>query len=230
MYADWLDDHGQPARAEFIRLQLQQAQARLTRDTAFTAATRAADLLRQHFLQWVAHLPVFLHDHVGFERGFVSHLECNIYDLLGVESLPLEPVESLLIEVEHFELNWVSDQARLPCIELPLRALTVLCHIPIGRFLTVALNRLGPYPRLQSLHLQDRGMVDHGLELLDPQIFPVLTHLDLSQCDLDDSTLTTFLDTEWPSRLEQLLLPREQLSLPLVGWLTQHLGHCVRFV
>ena len=55
VYADWLDDHGDADRAEFIRLQC--ALARMDdEDEAMKA--REAELLRLHGEAWVAELPV----------------------------------------------------------------------------------------------------------------------------------------------------------------------------
>jgi uncharacterized protein (TIGR02996 family) len=53
VYADWLDEHGQPDRAEFIRLQI-----RLARDPdAPSVEQRCEELFRQHWPRWVVEFP-----------------------------------------------------------------------------------------------------------------------------------------------------------------------------
>src|SRR4051794_2171970 len=53
VYADWLDDHGEGARAEFIRLQ--SALARLPEDDGRREqyASREKELLEQHQEEWL---------------------------------------------------------------------------------------------------------------------------------------------------------------------------------
>lgn len=54
IFADWLEDNGDPERAEFIRLQLQQARGDSGEEP--TTRGRAAVLLAKHWKQWVAPL------------------------------------------------------------------------------------------------------------------------------------------------------------------------------
>jgi uncharacterized protein (TIGR02996 family) len=75
VYADWLEEHGDPARAEFIRLQLVLA-ARM-RDgpvgSSSPEAERANDLLRENGSRWLAELPAIRGVRWGhFWRGFPS--------------------------------------------------------------------------------------------------------------------------------------------------------------
>jgi uncharacterized protein (TIGR02996 family) len=75
VYADWLDEHDDPARAEFIRLQCELA--RMTTWAAprrRAAEERAAELLREHQKRWLGDLAA----HPGdwqFRRGFPDELQ-----------------------------------------------------------------------------------------------------------------------------------------------------------
>lgn len=75
MFADWLQEHGQPDRAEFIRLQCDP--------TAGEAAeNRAAELEERNRVKWLAGLPQFVGARWEFRRGFPEHLEISAGFLL----------------------------------------------------------------------------------------------------------------------------------------------------
>ena len=67
IYADWLDEQGHAARAEFIRLQCAAARGEPT------TSQRAAELETTHRDAWLAELPVTVY-HAEFRRGFVEHI------------------------------------------------------------------------------------------------------------------------------------------------------------
>jgi uncharacterized protein (TIGR02996 family) len=75
IYADWLEEHGQPERAEFIRLQC--CRARLSADDSEQSvlAARESALLACHESDWLATLPS-LEDvtWVELHRGFVEEV------------------------------------------------------------------------------------------------------------------------------------------------------------
>jgi len=66
IYADWLDEHGQPERAEFIRVQIG-----LSRKPSRKFRAREAALLKKHYTILVGEfaLPGF---RFGFNRGFID--------------------------------------------------------------------------------------------------------------------------------------------------------------
>src|SRR5215203_3911185 len=69
VYADWLQEHGDEERAEFIRLQCGHAGD----DEA--AEERTAELEDRHRPRWLAGLPQFPWAHWFFRRGFPESLE-----------------------------------------------------------------------------------------------------------------------------------------------------------
>lgn len=70
--ADWLDEHGDAARAEFIRLQVSAAGLPPGRDPR---TERAAELWHAHRAAWRAELPTFNGVNWGeFRRGFVAEV------------------------------------------------------------------------------------------------------------------------------------------------------------
>src|SRR5262245_25627957 len=71
IYADWLEDNGDPDRAEFIRLQCGPR-----RDDP-TAKGRADELLKAHRKKWEAPFQA-LDGEIKFERGFPHVLQVDI--------------------------------------------------------------------------------------------------------------------------------------------------------
>jgi uncharacterized protein (TIGR02996 family) len=70
--ADWLDENGQPHRAEFIRLQLELAP--LSEDDAQWREldARAGELLRKHGKKWAASLAACGLGRLEYRRGFAE--------------------------------------------------------------------------------------------------------------------------------------------------------------
>ncbi len=72
VYADWLDEHGQPERAEFIRVQVE-----LARNPTLALQSREVALFFLHGDRWLAPLkapgrPLDGESHGAFRRGFVE--------------------------------------------------------------------------------------------------------------------------------------------------------------
>lgn len=70
MYADWLDEHGQAERAEFIRIQCAP-------DADEAAEDRAAELEERNRVKWLAGLPQFPEVEWHFQRGFPEYLHIS---------------------------------------------------------------------------------------------------------------------------------------------------------
>src|SRR3954452_5753909 len=69
IYADWLEDDGQPERAEFIRLQIHLARA--DEDASPPRLwSRERELLRQHGDAWRSPLSSWVRGWLTFRRGF----------------------------------------------------------------------------------------------------------------------------------------------------------------
>jgi uncharacterized protein (TIGR02996 family) len=71
IYADWLDDHGQPSRAEFIRVQCELARLTEGGPRREDLRARERELLEAHGSDWRAPLPEWAFD-AEFDRGFVA--------------------------------------------------------------------------------------------------------------------------------------------------------------
>ncbi len=70
MFADWLEENGQPERAEFIRIQCAP-------DADEAAEERAAELENRNRSKWLAGLPQFPGARWEFRRGFPEYLDVS---------------------------------------------------------------------------------------------------------------------------------------------------------
>jgi uncharacterized protein (TIGR02996 family) len=83
VYADWLDEHGQPDRAEFIRLQCELAQVSEA-DQSQKSLQRAAWLLWRHTKEWLPQPSESLPGaRYRFRRGFPELMEVDARHLLS---------------------------------------------------------------------------------------------------------------------------------------------------
>jgi uncharacterized protein (TIGR02996 family) len=103
--ADWLDENDQPARAEFIRVQIELARGMPDRARLRELELRQRDLLIAHDREWVAPLAKVLglrHGQWGgwvFRRGFVEYfnLPATVINQYGGKLAKLTPVRELFL-------------------------------------------------------------------------------------------------------------------------------------
>ncbi len=141
VYADWLDEHGQPERAEFIRVQIELSHLTEDDERERPLRDRRWELWEAHREQWTAEIGIVESDKikVEFRRGFIDEL--NIYDDIpagialacsvpGVRRLTLGRValtpetvralaaldlDSLTISDTPFPREWLELLEPLPC-------------------------------------------------------------------------------------------------------------------
>jgi uncharacterized protein (TIGR02996 family) len=103
VYADWLDDHGQPDRAEFIRTQCRLAAMDESDPERPALAARERELLDRHAVEWAEPLRGLI-DGWDYRRGFIDFVRLG-WDMTAVgevlaEVVRLVPLEAL--EVQDF--------------------------------------------------------------------------------------------------------------------------------
>jgi uncharacterized protein (TIGR02996 family) len=114
IYADWLDEHGQSERAEFIRVQV--AAAGLPRDDKRLRRLWRIErqLLARNRETWTAWLwPVSCGER--FVRGFVEYVTCRASPLLsyGAELFTLAPIRHMAILGAH---GWAPQLSECACL------------------------------------------------------------------------------------------------------------------
>lgn len=79
VYADWLEEFGQPERADLIRLECRMAKGE---PYSSDEDDRAFDLVEEHSKAWTAHLPQAESVTWQFHRGFPEELQIEVAFLL----------------------------------------------------------------------------------------------------------------------------------------------------
>jgi uncharacterized protein (TIGR02996 family) len=106
VYADWLDEHGEPERAELIRMQIALAGGGLTGKRRRALVAREAELLAEHAEEWVEPLADFISDWSAppylFRRGFVDEIEAEGETLIesGHELFAAAPIRAVRLPDE----------------------------------------------------------------------------------------------------------------------------------
>ncbi len=102
---DWLDENDQPARAEFVRVQIELARGVPDRERLRYLESRQRDLLMAHDAEWVLPLAKVLGCKPGqwggwvFRRGFVEYfnLPATVINKHGAKLAQLTPVRELFL-------------------------------------------------------------------------------------------------------------------------------------
>jgi uncharacterized protein (TIGR02996 family) len=100
VFADWLEEHGQAERAEFIRLQVESA---ATVGPNYLAPSRIWELLREHQAKWTEGLEHLFgsswrYDSSGFARGMLEVMPLSRFVRLTGEEQRLLDVRCCLID------------------------------------------------------------------------------------------------------------------------------------
>lgn len=213
VYADWLEEHDQQVRAEFIRAQIDVA--KLERGPR-AAMNRHVDVWKRQQELLDGHLPELLGPLAGlwsgqppiFERGFLKRVELDwgTFRHFAAELVRLVPVpEVAVIRVgyDHFD-NWRN---------LPDRSQALVTKLEFadgGHYPDSTDTGLAPWwrrlTRLQVLKCAEAFDGDADLEAVPWADLPELRDLDLSNCNLSDAGVIHLIDTGLLLRLERLIL------------------------
>src|SRR5687767_13633920 len=77
VYADWLDENGDPERAEFIRVQCELAGLDEADERWPDLYRREQALLLRNRAQWLADVPAWCRVAAVFRQGFVDEVQCH---------------------------------------------------------------------------------------------------------------------------------------------------------
>jgi uncharacterized protein (TIGR02996 family) len=122
VFADWLDEHGESARAEFIRLGCQHARLDEDNPQWWPLKHRLDALEQKHSEEWEQDLPPWARKGVSFRRGFVSGIVTSatlwikrsekLLSAAPITSVRLQNVRELLPELMRTptlaRLRWLS--------------------------------------------------------------------------------------------------------------------------
>ncbi|HZY91092.1 MAG TPA: TIGR02996 domain-containing protein, partial [Gemmataceae bacterium] len=132
VYADWLDENGQPERAEFIRTQIERA--RLPEDDPRAPALKAREreLTSANRRVWWQELPAWARPEAVYRRGFAAEVRATAREFLkGAAGLFRRA------PVRHVVLSSVGDAEAAALAASPHLARLSALHLP-GDTLTAA--------------------------------------------------------------------------------------------
>jgi uncharacterized protein (TIGR02996 family) len=114
-FADWLDEHERPERAEFIRVQCERARGLGDRERRTQSLKRQTQLWQQHAAEWYVHdWPDAGADAItgySFDRGFVDTVSLARRRLRGADLVRIGQTRPLLALVRtlNLSMNEISD-------------------------------------------------------------------------------------------------------------------------
>jgi uncharacterized protein (TIGR02996 family) len=191
IYADWLDEHGDPDQAEFIRIQCALAARRQEEIHTAPLIVREAELRERHAVEWTPVVPTLTRSlQVSFRRGFVETVSAEARSFVaGADELfRLTPVQNVQLywgaDPPHERARFMQTIAAIPHLAR-LRSLD-LSDSYIGSDGVQALAVCDYLGKLESLNLSGAHAGERGMRaLVEASWFGNLTFLDLSNNDVN---------------------------------------------
>jgi uncharacterized protein (TIGR02996 family) len=206
IYADYLDEHGQPDRASFIRVQIGLATLPLTDPRRPVLTTTERLLLEKHERQWAGPLAERALDW-GFHRGFIEFIYCTASTLVkhGDTLFRSVPVRDLQLAFgEYVDVSQLGDEGLIRLLASP--------HLS----------------GLQRLGLAHMGIGVDGMRALACwRPLAGLTRLDLSHNLLGDEAFQLFLVSPHLGSLQYVSFWGNPVSYPMREMLIQRFGQQV---
>ncbi len=171
VYADWLEEHGDAARAEYIRVQI--VEARPVPDTETDAEVEASlkrmdrrdQLEAAHMKTWVKQLPTLkgILWHTDFERGFASSISAANYTAFRAHAATIFRTAPMN-QLGFLRLGGTKRLAQMP--ELARIRTLILEEKRLGPEDAAALADSPYVAGLEHLHLSQNRLGDEGAAAL----------------------------------------------------------------
>jgi uncharacterized protein (TIGR02996 family) len=215
IFADWLEDHGQEARAEFIRVQCELTKLPRKGPRRFELEGIEFALLATNEAEWVRELAPLARGW-GFRRGFVHRVRLDAAVFLDrhEELFCLAPVQRVKFEGAAGLVPWLAD-----CPELARLAVIDLGGNELKDADARALAASQHLRRLRRLRLAHNDIGDGGVEALaaSPNL-PRLTWLDLATNRVGRVGADALLRTTFLRMLKRLRLGGNRIARTYPQW------------
>jgi uncharacterized protein (TIGR02996 family) len=238
VYADWLDEHGDPARAEFIRLEIEMARLMDDHPRWEEPRDRASAIWEEHGERWYGDL-LRLAENVGTERGFLESVELNASGFIKhaatlMKHAPVRDVFLFRYKTHFRRLVRCPELARVERLEFAPEGATLdakdaeaLAASPYTtnlRVLDLWDSQVGPeggvalagsprLARLEKLNLGGNGVGDDGAQALARAAhLSRLVELHLESNDLTSDGVEALARADHLSALRQLRLYDNQID------------------
>jgi uncharacterized protein (TIGR02996 family) len=209
VYANWLDDHDQPLRAELIRVQIEAA--RLPEDNPARARleARARGILDEQKAAWIGELNNFSESY-HFDRGLVGEVEITAEQFAqhADELLRVAPAAVLRVHVA----GWQDAKVLVSCRRLlSVRRLALLGE-RVGGAGARILAESPLIANLKALSLVGQSLGQPGAgALAGSRYLSNLEELDLTSNNLSRSAVPILASSSNLTRLRKLILAQNLL-------------------
>ena len=205
VYSDWLDDHGNPDRAEFIRLQIEYDKLGYRGPRTEPFPTRMRQLLDEHKETWTRDVHPDIEPKFAFFRGgFLHEWETTVdeYARIGEEVHRRTPLTTLVLT----EGLWQGDfelLASTPCLANLRNLCLGYCELA-DRDLAPLFS--SPYlTNLRYLGLEDNEITWRTINrLIESSAFPRLSELCLNSNELSTNAIAKLANSPLMGQLEEL--------------------------
>jgi uncharacterized protein (TIGR02996 family) len=184
IFADWLDEHGRPDRAAFIRLQIEFSRLPAFDPHREVVARQADRLFDRHGSDWVAELPQLGGiSWTDFDRGFpraVSAKTLTVFERAAPRIWEVAPIDTL-------EINGPDARTRLRS------------------------NRT--YPLLRRLRVRHLGLIgDRAEEFFHSELLDPIESLDVTGLGLGNEGVAALIRGGRFGRLRELVLDKNSIG------------------
>jgi uncharacterized protein (TIGR02996 family) len=210
IFADWLEEHDQPERSEFIRAQIEVSKFPPNDARRPALERRARELLEAHRDAWLRHVPKWACNRCEFRRGFVAFVRAGVRNFRNRadELFQLTPVEEMWFSLwsdEMSDLLACPQLARLTALDLRSNSLSPRCAELLAK--CPRLNRL------TSLCLDHNYIGANGATALAKSAHLAnLTSLDLTSNQIGLPGVSALSSSPHLSRLTTLRLGGDKLG------------------
>lgn len=207
VYADWLDERGQPKRAEFIRVQIELAKLPKGDERRKNLEARERELILRHEKQWVQPIRAWAREW-QFSRGLICGVAVKGSTLLKqagniFEFSPIRHLSILDAGKHGRDIAGCPYLARLTSLRLRGFHTADMVHLPESRYLQ----------GITELNLTENGIGNAGLlALAESANLPRLSRLSLVCTQIGDDGVEGLSRSSHLSGLRWLNLDRNRVS------------------
>jgi uncharacterized protein (TIGR02996 family) len=215
VYADWLEEHDRPIRAEFIRLQCEIARKetlpRAILNRYVDLFKRNQELIDSHRAELLGPLASLPNDtKIEFRRGFVSEIELPVGHFLthAATIALLKPLPRVGAKSVSSRLSDFVNCPHLECISRISAYSAEFASFPgvIWPQEDALREAIGRLTHLEVLDLEGCGLSNQRSVLDFDFSLPALIDLNLSLNEIGDAGVARLLRTNLPRQLKRLVL------------------------
>lgn len=205
VFADWLDDHDQPRRAELIRVQCEMAALSIGSPRWKTLRSRERAILSDHSVDWFGHLHGSLKRR-HFRRGLIQSVNINAKVLVNNPDMIFRfgPINMIKVDGAANYMGGIAD--------LPHLVYVAMLDLKSNRLTPKHIEQLAQSPHVTNLDWLDLAYNDVGNDgaqaLANSPHFVRLASLRLENTQIGDDGFLALADSSHLHNLKYIFLSR----------------------